>query len=82
MILYNFIYIIQAYINDLLYRMKLKDRPEWRQRRAICSSCTTNIRGVCSKKVCEIINNRRTCGCGCLIEKRIKSDKKCPKGKW
>ena len=62
--------------------MGLKDKPEWRRRFIICSSCDTNVNGTCSKKKCEIIDNKRTCGCGCLISKKIKSTKGCPKKKW
>lgn len=78
----NILYIIQGYFNHIAFKLGMKDNPEWNRRRKICASCTTNVNGKCSKKVCEVIDNRRTCGCGCYIEKKIKSSKPCPKNKW
>jgi hypothetical protein len=75
-------YIIQGWFNHFLFKMGMKNNPKWNERLKICQVCPTNINGVCSKKICEIIDNRRTCGCGCPVSKKIKSNKRCPKGHW
>lgn len=76
------IYVIQGWWNHFLFKLGMKDNPLWKERQAICNLCTWNINNTCSKKHCAIVNNKRVCGCGCPISKKIKSKKPCPLGRW
>lgn len=78
----NIWYIFQGWTNDLLFKLRLKFNPKWEERLKICKACPTNVNGFCSKRKCDIIDNITICGCGCPINKRIKSDKPCPKKYW
>lgn len=63
-----------------------EDRVEEVKARALkCSSCAFNVDNICSKKVCDIIEGEKICGCGCDVRVKIKSFKgknQCPKGLW
>jgi hypothetical protein len=75
-------YILQGWINHILFKMGLKDKLVWNKRKTICNSCSINNDGMCSKRRHEIIEGKKTFGCGCPISKKIKSSKPCPLGKW
>lgn len=78
----NFFYILQGYINHFLFKIGMKKNKLWEERQAICNLCTWNVNGTCDKKKCAIVDNKRVCGCGCPISKKIKSRKRCPLKRW
>jgi len=80
--------LMEAVMNQLKHSMDLlspEEMEEISMRIEKCSGCDFNVNGICSPKKCKEVNGEKVCGCGCLLELKIKSFKKankCPLNQW
>ena len=78
--------IYEGWKNYTLYQLGFED-PEVekiaKERAEICSLCSFNVASVCSKRKKTTVDGEEIRGCGCPIEKKVRSmNSNCPKKLW
>lgn len=78
--------ITEGWTNYILYKLGLETLRVSRiakKRSSICHTCDFNVNGVCSTKKSTIVDGVEIWGCGCPLEKKVRSMKSnCPLNKW
>ena len=54
------------------------------KRLSICKKCEFYYKGICDRRRCHGVDDKRVCGCGCILKAKVYVEDKnsCPLNKW